>query len=271
MKIDLHTHTSYSDGKLHPEELVRLYAEHGFDVISITDHDNIDALEPARKEADKLGLELIPGVEISTLFEDRDLHILGYYVELNKEMLDLLDFIRHERVYRAEKMLALLKEHFNIELKMERLFEISGSRDVIGRPHIAKAILEGGYCDNIQDAFDRFIGDDCPANLPKQSVSPEEAIAIIKRADGISVMAHPLYSGGITNIKAMIEAGIQGVEIFYPGQENHPEFGRTARRNELVMTGGSDFHGFKSDYEVMKTFSAPDSCVLELKKLKGVQ
>ncbi len=271
MKIDLHTHTSYSDGKLHPEELVKLYAEQGFDILAITDHDNIDAFKPAMKAAREHGIELIPGVEISTLFQGRDLHILGYYVEQNKELLELLDFIRNERVYRAKKILALLKEHFDIELEMDRLFEISGTKDVIGRPHIARAIVEKGYCKTQQDAFDNYIGDNCPANLPKQSVTPEEAIAIIKRADGISVMAHPIYSGGITNIKAMIKAGIQGVEIYYPGQEGCTDYMRLVGKHDLLCTGGSDFHGFTDDYKVLMDFEVPISCVTELKKYKGVK
>ncbi len=271
MKIDLHTHTSYSDGKLHPEELIKLYAESGFEIMAITDHDNIDSFEPATKSAKQYGIELIPGVEISTLFKGRDMHILGYYVERNKELLDLLDFIRNERVYRAEKMLKLLKEHFDIELEMKRLFEISGTKDVIGRPHIAKAILEKGYCKTQQEAFDRFIGDDRPANLPKQSVTPDEAVAIIKRADGIAVMAHPIYSGGVENIHAMIEAGIQGVEIHYPGQESCTEYRKIVQKHKLLSTGGSDFHGFKDDYKILKDFTIPSSCVAALKKAKGVE
>ena len=189
MKIDLHTHTNFSDGLLSPEELLAFVAKFNYRYLSITDHDNINGYLSAQKIASKYEIEIIPGVEISTEYLDSDIHILAYYYDpQNKPFIDMLNYIYSKRYNRGQQIFAKLQQ-LGVNLKWERILEISGHNQYIGRPHLARAMVEAGYVPNIRDAFDRYLGNDGPAFIPKVSFDTAEAIEIIKQAGGIPVLA----------------------------------------------------------------------------------
>ncbi|MCD4650461.1 MAG: PHP domain-containing protein [Candidatus Cloacimonetes bacterium] len=271
-KIDLHIHTTASDGKLSPEEVLKLFSSKGYHTISITDHDNLGGWKIAAPIAENYGIDLIPGVEVSTQYRNLDVHILAYYMKETEELIEMLNETRLARANRAEIILDKLWHLWGFELEMTQLEEISGSDDIIGRPHIAQAMLDKGYCNSLQEAFDCYIGDDCPAFHSKLSRSPQEVIGIIRRAGGIPVLAHPglLRKGGI--VREIIAMGIQGLEVYYKkhSKEQIDHYLNIAGNNHLIRTGGSDFHGFQKDFRFLDKSRVPQFCVRELKELKGI-
>ena len=267
-KHDLHLHTSFSDGMLGVDELLSLFAANDYGVISVTDHDNIEGSRRAVELGPQYGLTVIPGVEMSTLHEGRDVHILGYGCRETSEFIDMLAFIQQSRLSRAQKMLDRLDKFWGFKLDMERLLELSGDKDVIGRPHIARALVEKGYCRDMQDAFSRYIGDECQAYVAKQSVPPAEAIRVIRDAGGIPALAHPVFLDHDFVILDLIEMGLGGMEVFYlRHSEDATHFYRkVARRYGLLCTGGSDFHGHDDEMDKVGGFTVPDWAVRELLK-----
>jgi len=270
-KHDLHVHTNFSDGLLSPEEVMALYAANHFTTVAITDHDNIEGSLRARRVAADYGIRIVPGVEISTLHEGRDVHILGYGCSEAPILIELLDFIVQQRLARAEKMVERLESIWGFHIQMKRLLELAGDNDVVGRPHIARALVEGGYCRDLQEAFIRYIGDDCPGYVAKQSVPPAEAIRVVREAGGIPVLAHPMFLEHDFVILDLIDMGLGGMEVFYLRHSSDAtEFYRhVAQRYGLLCTGGSDFHGSDYDREQLAGFSVPDWTVQELFKRLG--
>ncbi len=270
MKIDLHTHTTYSDGRNTPEELINLAKENNYDIFAITDHDSISGYLKVKQKAQELGITLIPGAEISTLYNDNDIHILAYFFDSeNRKFLEMLNFIQESRKARAIKMIDKLNE-LGKHITLEEVTELSGKTDLIGRPHIARALVNKGYCRNIQEAFFNFIGNDCPAYYPKLSVSPEKAIEIIKQAGGISVVAHPFQLDDEFVLLELIEMGVQGIEVYYRLHTNEQVkfYGNIADKYNLIKTGGSDYHGDPNGRIVFGDYSAPDSVYYSLIKEK---
>lgn len=266
MKIDLHMHSTFSDGKLSPQELVDLTVSWDYDVISITDHDNIDAYLVAKNYAADKPIKIIPGVEMSTLHNGKDIHILGYYIDTNNtELLNMLGKITDSRENRAEKMLEELQK-LGIGLSINDVKALTGESDVIGRPHIARAMVKAGICRSVNEAFYKYIGDDGPAYLPKPSITPEEAIKLIHKAKGVAILAHPFKSGDHTLIDKMIEAGIDGLETYYAlhSPEQVKMCQDYALKYNLASTGGTDNHG---TYEALRQYghySAPEKCYYDL-------
>jgi predicted metal-dependent phosphoesterase TrpH len=244
--VDLHTHSNISDGRLSPPELVRLAAGLGMKVISLTDHDNIDGIAPALAEAAAFpDLKLIPGVEISTDLPDGEAHVLGYYIDYaGRELAAALERFRDSRQTRARRMVDKLAG-LGVELDWRRVEEIAGEGS-IGRPHIARAMQEKGYIGAFDEAFDKYIGYGGPAYVEREKMLPEDAVALIVRAGGLPVLAHPFT---VHDPKAMVArlkpAGLVGVEVYY--KDNPPEQTRAAldlaEANGLIATGGSDYHG----------------------------
>ena len=245
-KVDLHIHSTVSDGRLTPVEIVGKSAEVGLAVIALADHDTVDGIIPALEAAKTLPwLKVIPGVEISTDVPKGEVHVLGYFVDYTSpELLTMLERMRNSRRERAQGMIAKLR-NLGVLIEWERVEEIAGSGS-IGRPHIAQAMLEKGYIALIKEAFTKYIGWGGPAYVKRQKVSPVEAVELILRANGLPVLAHPLT---INDPEAMVielkASGLVGIEVYH-GDNTPEESSRLvslADRYGLITTGGSDYHG----------------------------
>ncbi|HOE91054.1 MAG TPA: PHP domain-containing protein [Candidatus Cloacimonadota bacterium] len=264
MKIDLHLHTNYSDGKLSPEKLLKFAWENHYEFLSITDHDSTLGYQEACNFLSVYPLELIPGVEISTNYQTTDVHILAYYFDVNnEELVDMLKKIYDSRYGRAKQIVQNLNQ-LGIDLQWEDVLKYAGKHKYIGRPHIARALIENGFCKTIKSVFDNYLNNDSPIYVPKYRIDTAHAIEIIKNAGGIPVVAHPGRLEDDNLLYEFIDMGIEGIEVYYAshstGQIKFYE--QIALEHNLIRTGGSDFHG--SDFYYLN-YSAPDICIKELK------
>lgn len=265
--IDLHIHTTKSDGTYTPLEIVRMAAEKNLRAIAITDHDSIDGYYTARPEADARGIELIPGVEMSCEEEGKDIHLLGYFIDgTNKEFLDYLDTMRQHRKVRIYKMADKLKL-MGIDLCADTLLnEIKGASP--GRPHVAKKLLEQGMVKSIYEAFSRYIGENCPAYVKKFKLSVKECITLIHNIGGIAVLAHPAVYLKDHLIDQFVEDGLDGIEVYHSehsiGDTN--KYHEYAKHFGLIETGGSDFHGLSNDRREFGLLPIPYSLLENMKK-----
>ncbi|RCW79016.1 hypothetical protein DER71_1444 [Halanaerobium sp. DL-01] len=253
MKIDLHMHSTYSDGTLNPEELVKKSAERGLEAISLTDHDTTAGTAEAAEVAQKNDIEFVPGIEISTYRGEAEYHILGYFIDVeNKELQKLSEDIIQSRIDRTKKIINKLSE-MGYQLDYEDIKEYASGVSV-GRPHIARALVKKSYIEEIDDAFtDELIGGGSPAYVEKEKVKPETAIKTILKSGGIPVIAHPfLINHGDPlekkDIEKLKQAGLKGIEVY---QSKHDEvntlrYKKIAEELNLLITGGSDYHGDNS-------------------------
>jgi predicted metal-dependent phosphoesterase TrpH len=245
-RVDLHLHTTVSDGRLPPRELLRRACANGVRVLAVTDHDNTDGLPDALDEAAALGLELIPGIELSTDLGSIGVHVLGYFLQWNDPAFQArLAPMRDDRLWRAQQMVQRLAE-LGYPIAWERVLAIAGE-GVVGRPHIAQALLEAGHVSSITDAFDRFIADHGPAYVERMKLTPADAIAMVHAAGGVTAVAHPYDAPDVDALVAeLATAGIDGVETYYQGYtpERVQHLADLATEYNLIPTGGSDYHGF---------------------------
>ena len=251
-KIDLHVHTTASDGTCTPEEVVREAAELGLAAVAITDHDTADGYLRAAAEGEKRALEVVPGIEISTKFRAA-VHILGYYIDVNAPVLgEVLEWMHRDREERNVKLCAMLRAD-GIDVDIERLHARFG--DLVGRPHFAEILIENGRARDINDAFERLLNKNRPYFIPRQFLSIERSIEIIREAGGTPVLAHPFqYRLDDAGLRELIEhcmaSGLEGIECRYTGYDAQmcAYLEALAEEYGLVKTGGSDFHGaIKSD------------------------
>ncbi len=244
--IDMHMHSTASDGTSTPEEIARLCKDAGLEYCALTDHDTIAGVERFLAEARKLGLRALPAVEFNTQY-DGELHILGYGIDINNpEIAERLRYLAHSRSTRAERMVKKLNEN-GIDISMERVKELAGS-GVMGRPHIARALVEKGYAKDLPRGFKEFISAGCIGYVERESISRKEAISLIKKAGGVAVFAHPGITAAADTaglVKTMVEEGIDGIEVYYPTHtdEQTEEYLALAKKYGLYVTCGSDFHG----------------------------
>jgi len=249
LKVDLHLHTTCSDGVFSPEQLVHKAKAAGLNIISVTDHDSLCGLKKAIEVGKQIGVEVIPGLEISTDIEDKEVHILAYFVDIeNAELQNYLKFFREERLNRAFR---IVKKLNNLGYKISFDSVLNFSKDgAVGRPHIAQALVEAGYANNFFEAFDKFIGNHCPAFERKVHVSPQSALKIINDANGLSFIAHP---GNIDEkiLLTLIKYGLDGIEVIHPSHSNSQInfYKGIANQYYMLTSGGSDFHGGKRDDE----------------------
>lgn len=254
MKIDLHVHTTASDGTMSPTEVVRYAKNKGLRTIAITDHDTIEGIAEGLQAGSDVGLEVIPGVELSVDFAKGTMHVLGYYIDhTNAELQDKLTVVQQAR---AERNLIMVEKLRGLGIAID-LSEVKEAPEhgQIGRPHFAYTMVKKGYVQNIQDAFNRYLGKGGPAYVEKFKFPPEEAMHFIIKAGGVTVLAHPFtlnlpqqkdLEDVIVKLKAQ---GLDGIEAYYPEHsEGQTKVYRTlAKKHGLLLTGGSDFHGFNRD------------------------
>lgn len=259
-RVDLHTHTTVSDGTLTPRELVELAARLGLEVLGITDHDTTDGVPAALAAGQELGVWVVPGVELNTDTEEGHVDILGYFIDIStKELQATLSRIRDARYHRALMMVQKLGE-LGRPISFDRVLELS-EQGAVGRPHVAQALLEAGHVSTISEAFDLYIGRHGPAYADRYRMSPHEACALVRRAGGVPSLAHPTPAGDpFSDLKSLNEllpelcdAGLGALECYYPGYTPAVTAWllELADRLDLVPTGGSDFHGAtKPDIEL---------------------
>jgi predicted metal-dependent phosphoesterase TrpH len=245
--IDLHTHSTASDGIYSPTELLHKAKEIGLRVLALTDHDTTGGLEEAARAARTLDIDLIPGIEINTDVGGGEVHVLGYFLEFqHPEFQAVLKVLRDARERRGERMVELLNEH-GVNISWERVREIA--QGSVGRPHVAKALMEAGYVQTIGEAFDKYIGTGCYAYVPRYKLTPEDAVHLIASANGLPVIAHPIELPGLDELRdwlpGLCKAGMVGLETYYGPYtpENERELLALAQEYNLIPTGGSDFHG----------------------------
>ncbi|MBI9030591.1 PHP domain-containing protein [bacterium] len=243
--IDLHIHTRASDGTYSLADVLEGYYQKGFKAIAITDHDTVDAFQDFTPDFYK-EMRVIKGTEVSCRFAGREVHILGYDIDYsNKILVTLLNQIKNSRIIRAEKIITLLQEN-KIDIEYSDVQELVGNENIVGRPHIAQALMNKGLITHQQQAFDRYIGDQGFAYVPKLDVSPQKVIDAIHSAGGFAILAHPYKSINLEDIHYFKKAGIDGIETYYydhsPSQVNKLE--AICRDMNLICTGGSDFHGY---------------------------
>ncbi len=248
MRIDLHMHTTCSDGSKTPEEVVALAIAGGLDVISITDHDNAQGVERATRAAGRR-LGVIPGVELSSRSQGDSIHILGYFVDPGAT--SLADHYRELHARRHKRMRTMVERLAaqGVRLELDSVGDQRASGAVpYTRPHLARALVRGGFASSIDDAFARFIGADCPAHVLVESPTPEEVIDTIGAAGGVAVWAHPPLNRIDDLLPPMIDAGLRGMEALRPWSPKvRDTVGARARATGLFVTGGSDWHGRDRD------------------------
>ena len=242
LKIDLHTHSNASDGELTPAELVRLALERGLTTIALTDHDSVSNIDATMGAARGTSLQIVPGVELSADVPEGEVHVLGYFIDWrDAHFLSMLDKFRDGRYGRAEKMAKKLTA-LGAPISFERVKAIAGDA-AIGRPHVAQALVEAGHVATVTEAFDKYIGRTGPAYVERFRLTPEDGVALILRAGGVPVLAHPRE---VTDwIFPLVKAGMLGLEVYYGMYDDatRAELARLAKQYGLIATGGSDFHG----------------------------
>lgn len=244
--VDLHTHTTYSDGLLSPAALVEEAAARGLRVLALTDHDTVAGIAEAQAAGDRLGVEVVPGVELSTSFGQGDgVHLLGYLMDIEHPLL--LEGLAGYAQARAERMVRMIERlrQCGAPVDPERVHTIAG-HGTLGRPHLARALVEAGYATDLPDAFTRYLGWGKPAYVPRPLVAPRDAIALVRAAGGVTVLAHPFYLDDLENVlDRLVPAGLAGLEVDYGSYtpEEREILRDIAARRGLIATGGSDFHG----------------------------
>ena len=250
MYIDLHIHTTESDGSLTPSQVVHYAKEKGLKAIAITDHDTIHGNEEAIKEGISEGVEVIPGVEISVDYSPGTMHMLGYFITTEDPILnEKLTLLQDSRADRNPRIIEKLNK-LGLSLTYDEVVQVSGGGQV-GRPHMAQVLMKKGYTKSIKEAFDKYLGKGAPAYLDKFRLSAVEAITMITDAGGIPVLAHPftLYCKSSDELDALVEKlvnqGLQGLEVYYSEHDERKtsSYKLLAKRYNLAITGGSDFHG----------------------------
>lgn len=267
-KADLHMHTSCSDGKYTPTELVHKAKSYGLSCISITDHDTMSGIEEAQLAASGLDIEIIPGVEISSSFNGLETHILCYGIDKdNKVWKSILDSQRSLRKERATEMINRLNE-IGCSISLEDLVRFT-TLDVVTRPHIAQVLVQRGHATDTRDAFSRLIGNDCPAYVPMKLIDVFELMDTTHQLGGLTVLAHPGTYYSTDQILTLIRSGLDGIEYLHPSHNYflQQKYRELAQEYDLLATAGSDFHGFRfQDYSYFGHIYVGLDTISDLKK-----
>ena len=245
--IDLHMHTTASDGRCTPEELVQRAWNVGIRTMSVTDHDTMAGVEPASRAAAPLGMTVVPGIEITSVHRGKDVHMLAYFISESapglKEMLSRQRRLRIERAAEIADRLDRLGAPIDVAALIELASQPGGK--ALARPQIAQALIAAGHVATIAEAFERYLGEESPAYVPHQGASPAEVVALVTAGGGVASLAHPGYRPQDDIIPGLVEAGLEAIEVFHSSHDPVAEahYFALAEKYELLVTGGSDYHG----------------------------
>jgi len=258
---DLHTHTYHSDGTRSPREVIDVARAHGIEIVSISDHDNLAAYFEIKSYADAQGVTLIPGVELSCIYDGVDVHVLAYAFDvLDERIAERLRKFRDTRQRRGYLMVDRLRSlGYNIDAKRVDDLAAGGS---MGRPHVARALVEAGYVASVDEAFDKLLGAGKPGYVEKERFRIDEAVALIRSTGGVTSIAHPtLYPNGERIVPQLLDAGVDGVEVFHPEVDDaaREAYASVARFRGKMLTGGSDDHGTVKTRQTLGTVRVPEN------------
>ncbi|MQF70157.1 PHP domain-containing protein [SAR202 cluster bacterium AD-804-J14_MRT_500m] len=268
--VDLHLHTTASDGNLSPTELINLLDRRGLKIVAITDHDSTDGIIEAQTvQASIKDLTLIPGIELSADAPGTEVHILGYFLRWEDSTFQqVLKGFRDDRLERTKEMVDVLSK-LGINLEIERILQLADG--AVGRPHIAQAMIEKGYVKDNREAFDKYLGREGSAYVSRTKFLPQDAIELIHSVGGVSVLAHPTFVNNLEDrLAEMVEAGLVGIEVYYSGYEPGvvKDLAELAARFELIPCGGSDYHAFGVNGETLPgEVGPPEASVMALEIL----
>ncbi len=266
-KADLHIHTKCSDGIFTPQEIVEKAALVGLKAISITDHDSVLGIDKAKPLALEKGIELIPGVEMSSTYKGLDIHVLGYFFNYqHSELKEYLDHCRHLRTERAERMVNKLAK-MGVKIGIEQII-LKAQNGSVGRPHIAAVLQDGGYVKSFSEAFSKYLGSHSPAYVKSIETHPADVIKLINKASGLSFLAHPAQNVPDETLKQLITFGLDGIEIVHPSHDAYRQnyYREIANEYFLLFSGGSDFHGMRErDEDLFGKVTIPCEWVAKMK------
>lgn len=264
---DLHLHTYFSDGTFTPEELAGNGARLGFAALALTDHDSVEGCERMGDACAAAGIEFIPGAELTAEYDHTEVHILGYFLDTeNKTLLTEIARFQSVRQQRIHEMVARLNG-MDVPLKIESVFALANCKSP-GRPHVARALVKAGLVSHLDEAFERFLKKNRPAWVPKARVSAVESIDLIHQAGGLAVMAHPGLNRTDEIIPALVDAGLDGIECFHTKHSTamSERYLQIAEKFNLLVTGGSDCHGFSKGKPLIGGIKLPYEHVEKLKQ-----
>jgi len=266
MVADLHLHTHFSDGTYTPLELAAQAKAHGLAAVALTDHDTVEGCTPTALACEREGIEFIAGTELTAEVDGNELHLLGYFIDTANPRL-LLEMARFQTVRqeRIREMVARLNR-LNIPLAAEAVFALASCQSP-GRPHVGRALVQAGYCADLDEAFERFLKKHRPAWVPKFKISSQSAIELLHQAGGLAVFAHPGLNRNDALIPRLVAEGLDGLECYHskhtPAMSHH--YLELAAKHELLITGGSDCHGLNKGQPLIGTVKLPYRYVEELK------
>lgn len=269
IKADLHLHTNCSDGNFSPEQVIDIVKKSGIGVLSITDHDNINGISKGIEYGKTRDIQVIPGVEISADLDEMEIHILGYFIDIqNKNLSDFLLHSQQQRLVRNEKMVQRLNS-LGSNITFRDIQRRAGEGASVGRPHIAIELNNEGFVSSYYDAFIRYIGDGKPAYIKKPNPTAEEVIKIISDSGGLSFIAHPGKLIRDEKLLKLIDYGLDGIEVIHPshGREDIEYFTSMAAEHFMLTSGGSDFHGgIKNDGKNLGKYHVSMNEVVNMKR-----
>jgi 3',5'-nucleoside bisphosphate phosphatase len=269
--VDLHAHSTASDGSRAPADVIREAQRVGLSAIALTDHDTLDGIHEATLTGDALGVRVVPGVELSAVEGDVETHILGLHLTDTRELEARLVELRAMRRSRAERIVARLNE-LGVRVELSAVLEQAGG-GAIGRPHVARAMIAEGWAVDFRDAFERYLGNGKAAYVGKDRLAVTDAVELIHRADGLAILAHPSHQGNKDRIAAFVDQGIDGVEVRHPSHssEDTLRLGALVQHFSLVPSGGSDWHGAADGPRTLGMMHVPAQWLTEQDRRLGVR
>ncbi|WCK53131.1 PHP domain-containing protein [Aneurinibacillus sp. Ricciae_BoGa-3] len=274
-RVDLHSHTTASDGTFTPEQSIARALANGLSAFAITDHDTVAAFPHAIEEGEKYNVEIVPGIEISSVYEGKDVHVLGYYMDYTDEkFLNRVEELRNVRNTRNQMIVDKLVS-LGIPITMDEVRSRRTDKNGnIGRPHIAQVLVDKGVVASTQEAFDKYLSTSGAAYTNPPRITPAEAVQLILDAGGVPVLAHPGLYKNVELARELIGVGLKGIEVFHPdhGPEDEATYGSLADEYGLIKTGGSDFHGIRNGkvfHGDLGEKSVPKQTLNRIKELAG--